>query len=91
MQLWHIPVRADTIGLLWAHCRDIGVFNPTSESWLLRLDLLIAFRRYGWRNRKQIAAYLLPGREDWGLDTVWYNGDGRTECCCYRGRLPRQV
>ena len=66
MQIYHIEVTPENIPILWAHCRDTNYFQPDSELWLLRLDLLIAFQRYGYRNRNMVATYLLPGREDWG-------------------------
>ena len=66
MQIYYIEVRPENVPILWSYCRDSDCFAPDSELWLLRLDLLIAFRRYGARNRRAIATYLLPGREDWG-------------------------
>ena len=68
MPLTCVAVTPDTVRELWARCRDIGFFAPMTEIWLLRLDMLLAFKRFGWHNRRAIAAYLLPGREDWGLE-----------------------
>jgi len=64
--IYTIAINQENISLLWSRVKHPRIFNPDSEEWLLRLDLLIAFRRYG-RDYKRIAEYLLPGRESWDV------------------------
>ncbi len=61
-------VTADNVRYLWLRVVDLDPyeFEPGSELWVLKFDLLRAFRRYGG-DHEAVAAYLLPGREDWGL------------------------
>ena len=65
MQIWDIEIRPDNLGLLRRCCRNLKIFNPDSEVWLLRVDLMIARRRYG-RDIQAVCAYLQAGREHWG-------------------------
>ena len=83
MQIWDTPIEPENIPGLWRYARKIGktigtwvvpgvVFIGTdfdTEGYILYLDFLCAFKRYGRRDYSSIAAYLLPGREHWG--NVW--------------------
>ena len=70
--IYCIEIVPENIKRLWACCQCLSdnmyraSFLPYSELWLLRADMLIAFRRYG-NDYQRIAEYLRPGREDWGI------------------------
>lgn len=62
--IYYIRVIPKNITWLWKRCRHATNLNPESELYILRLDMMIAFTRYG-RDYKKIADYLRGGR-DWG-------------------------
>lgn len=80
MQIWDTAIEPENIPGLWGYARKIGrtigtwivpgvTFIPTdfdTEGYILYLDFLCAFKRYGRNDYSSIAAYLLPGREHWG-------------------------
>ncbi len=63
--LHYISIESHNIYWLWRRVCTQPVFDPDSEEWLLRIDLLIAFKRFG-RNGRRIADYVRGGREHWG-------------------------
>jgi hypothetical protein len=64
--IYTIAICPENIPWLWSRVRNLRVFDPDSEEWLLRVDMLIAFKRYG-RDYVRIAEYLEPGREEWDI------------------------
>jgi hypothetical protein len=83
MQIWDTSIQPENIPALWRCARRIGKTMGTwivpglvycrtdfeSEGYLLYLDFMCAYKRYGRRDYAAIADYLLPGREHWG--NVW--------------------
>lgn len=67
MAVYQISVTADHVSTLWHIARDVHIPDADSELWLLHLDMILAFRRFGRRNTGAIAEYLSHGRETWGV------------------------